>query len=322
HGPQCGTEGVQAVQGTGGGTVVAVRVAAVQVATSLDVGANRRLVADRLGAAAQGGATLVVFPEATMATFGDAGFDLSSVAEPLDGPFVTALRDGAASHHCVVVAGMFERPSGGEGGAPIRPVTGSVTGPAPPATRVFNTVVVVGPDGLLAAYRKVHLFDALGACESDRVLAGDPAAGMVTVPLEGDLVLGVMTCYDLRFPEAARALVDGGATVIALPAHWYGGPGKAEVWETLVRARAIESTAYVVAAGKPEGEAVGRSMVVDPLGDVLVELGGEEGIAFADLSSARVGAVRTMLPVLEHRRFDVVARGETACAPYSPSRTA
>ncbi len=300
-----------------------MRVAAVQVATGSDPEENRRLVSDRLGAAAHDGAALVVFPEATMATFGGPTFDLSSVAEPLDGPFVTTLAEEAARHGVVVVAGMFERGpgdgtnadagvgadagAGAEAGVGAGPRSGRSTSRS--FDRAFNTVVVVGPGGLLAAYRKLHLFDALGARESDRMAAGDPASGIVTVPLDGGLVLGVMTCYDLRFPEVARALVDRGATVIALPAHWYNGPGKAEVWETLVRARAIESTAYVVAAAKPEDEAVGRSMVVDPLGEILVELGGkEEDNAYADISTARVSATRTMLPVLEHRRFDIVPR--------------
>jgi predicted amidohydrolase len=272
-----------------------VRVAAVQVATGFDPEENRRLVADRLDAAAHDGATVVVFPEATMVTFGDAAFDLSSVAETLDGPFVSLLAERAGRHGITVVAGMFERTTEPEADGHVR--------------RVFNSVVVVGPAGLLGAYRKLHLFDALGARESDKVRPGDPSGGLVVVPLSEGLVLGVMTCYDLRFPEMARALVDRGATVIALPAHWYNGPGKAEVWTTLVRARAIESTAYVVAAGKPEDEAVGHSMIVDPLGVVLSELGGkEEEAAIADISSARVTAVRTMLPVLDHRRFDVVGR--------------
>lgn len=275
-----------------------MRVAAVQVAVGLDPGENRRLVTHRLDEAAGAGATLVVFPEATMAAFGPASFDLSSVAEGLDGPFVTALSDGAARHGVTVVAGMFER--AGEG---------SAGGTAAGGGRVYNTVVVVGPDGMRGAYRKVHLFDALGAMESDRVVAGDPVRGIVTATIGEGIVLGVMTCYDLRFPESARALVDRGATLLALPAHWYNGPGKAEVWETLVRARAIESTAYVVAAGKPEDEAVGRSMIVDPLGEVLVELGGkDDDIAYADVSSSRVSAVRSMLPVLEHRRFGVTPR--------------
>ena len=284
-----------------------VRVAAIQVATTLDPGHNRRLVADRLALAARGGADLVVFPEATMATFGDKSFDLSSVAEPLDGPFVACLAEGAARHRVTVVAGMFEQPAQDGAG----PGDGAGRGAGDDDGRVYNTVVVVGPNGLLGAYRKVHLFDALGARESDRVIAGDPSAaeGVLTIPIAEGFVLGVMTCYDLRFPESARALVDRGATILVLPAHWYNGPGKADVWATLVRARAIESTAYVVAAGKPEDEAVGRSMVVDPLGEVVAELDGKaEDLVLADVSAARVSAVRTMLPVLEHRRFAVVAR--------------
>ena len=284
-----------------------MRVAAIQVATTFDPEQNRRLVADRLAVAARGGADVAVFPEATMVTFGDASFDLSAVAEPLDGPFVDCLAEGAARHRLTVVAGMFEQvPRVGAGevqGAGEAQGAGEVDG------RVYNTVAVVGPNGLIGAYRKLHLFDALGARESDRVMAGDPADGVVTVPLAEGFVLGVMTCYDLRFPEIARALVDRGATIVALPAHWYNGPGKAEVWTTLVRARAIESTAYVVAACKPEDEAVGRSMVVDPLGEVVAELDGKaEDVVLADVSAARVSAVRTMLPVLEHRRFAVVAR--------------
>ncbi len=288
-----------------------VRVAAIQVATTLDPEQNRRLVVDRIAAAARSGADLVVFPEATMATFGDASFDLSSVAEPLDGPFVACLAEEASCHRLTVVAGMFEQLSGAETGteraAGATHEAGDGAGGA--HGRVHNTVVVVGPDGLLGAYRKLHLFDALGARESDRVVAGDPADGVLTVPLVEGFVLGVMTCYDLRFPESARALVDRGATILALPAHWYNGPGKADVWATLVRARAIESTAYVVAAGKPEDEAVGHSMIVDPLGEVVAELDGKaEDLVLADVSAARVSAVRTMLPVLEHRRFAVVGR--------------
>ena len=265
---------VTARYAVGAGTVVPMRVAAVQTATSLDPVENRRLVLDRVGAAAGDGAALVVFPEGTMCTFGPGSFDLSQVAEDLDGPFVDAVCSAAARHGVVVVAGMFERSS--EPG------------------RVHNTVVAVGPDGLLGAYRKVHLFDALGAKESLRVVPGDP--GDLLVFPAGDLVVGVMTCYDLCFPE-----------LLVLPTHWYAGPGKAEVFDVLVRASAIESTAYMVAAGKPGPECVGRSTVVDPAGQVLDLLG--DGTAVAELSAARVAEVRAALPVLEHRRFGVRPTG-------------
>lgn len=261
-----------------------------QFATSLDTGANRRAALTSVAEAAALGAALVVLPEATMCSFGGPDTDLVPLAEPLDGPFVTALTEAAATAGVTVVAGTFE-PSARPG-------------------KVRNTVVVVGPEGLVAAYRKLHLYDALGWQESDRVEAGDPVAdGVVVFGLEG-VVFGVMTCYDLRFPEMARALTDKGATALVVPAHWLAGPGKAEAWEVLLRARAIESTAYVVAAAKPGPEATGRSMVVGPTGEVLAALGAdEEGLAVADLSAARVEEVRAGLPVLAHRRFDVSPRG-------------
>jgi predicted amidohydrolase len=142
------------------------------------------------------------------------------------------------------------------------------------------------------------------------VAAGDP--GAVAVFGVGDLTVGIVTCYDLRFPESARALVDRGATVLCVPAHWYNGPGKAAVWSTLLAARAIESTAYVVAACKPEPECVGRSAVIDPMGVVLAEAAGaEDGVAvLADCSAERVAEARRLLPVLEHRRYDIVPRQE------------
>lgn len=264
-----------------------VRVAAVQLASGLDPAENRRVAAERVVAAADAGAELVVLPEATMCTFGPPTFDLAAVAEPLEGPFVDALHQVAERCRVTVVAGMFERS--------VEP------------HRAYNTAVAVGRGGLLAAYRKIHLFDALGARESDRLVAGDPEKGLVTFPL-GDWRVGVMTCYDLRFPELARALCDAGATVLCLPAHWYAGPGKAHVWDTLVAARAIENTVYLVAAGKPLPEAVGRSRVVDPAGAVLTALSGyEEGCAVAELSTDRLTEVRAALPLLAHRRFRVEA---------------
>lgn len=275
---QCGTGG-RRVAYRGG-----VRVAAVQLLSGLDLAANRRRAAETVAAAAGDGAGLVVLPEAAMCAFGSPSFDLARVAEPLDGPFVACLQGAAQRSGATVVAGMFERCS--------------------EPHKAFNTAVAVGPGGLLAAYRKIHLFDALGARESDRLVAGEPEAPG-TFPA-GAWQVGLMTCYDLRFPELARARCDAGASVLCVPAHWYPGPGKEMVWETLVAARAIESTAYVVAAGKPMPEGVGRSRVVDPAGAVLGALPSTgEGQVSAELSLERLDAVRAALPLLEHRRFRV-----------------
>jgi deaminated glutathione amidase len=266
-----------------------VRVAVGQFFCGFDKEANLARAVDAARRAAEQGAALLVLPEATMAGFGDGSTDLLALAEELDGPFATGLAKAAATYDVTVVAGMFE----------VSAAPG----------RVHNTVVAVGPGGPLGHYRKYHLFDALGWRESDRVAAGDPGIDEPLVFAVGGLSVGVMNCYDLRFPEMARVLVDRGATVLATPANWIAGPGKAETWATLLRARAIESTAYVVAAAKPGPECAGHSMVVDPAGVVLAELGADEdALAVADLAPERVAAVRQAVPVLANRRFVVRAR--------------
>jgi deaminated glutathione amidase len=270
---------------------VAVRVAAAQFSSVLDLAENRRRATAAIVTAADRGASLVVLPEAAMCAFGAPGSAIAPHAEPLDGPFVTALHDAAAATHTTVVAGLFESADGG----------------------VYNTVVVTTPEGVACRYRKLHLFDALGWRESDQLLAGDPARDGVAVCTVGDVTLGVMTCYDLRFPEVARVLVDAGATALAIPAAWVAGPRKAEQWGDLLRARAIESTAYVIAAAQPARRYAGFSMIIDPLGEPLVVLdavvdGGLESLAVADIDAETVAKVRRVLPVLEQRRFVVRPR--------------
>jgi predicted amidohydrolase len=279
-----------------------VKVAVAQFATDLDKEANRATAVAAVREAAGQGATLVVLPEASMCGFGSPRTDLSELAEPLDGPFVSALAAAAAETGATVIAGTFE------------PVEGE--------RRVYNTAVFVGPGGLVARYRKVHLYDALGWCESDRVKAGpaDPSNGPVVAV--GELSIGVATCYDLRFPESARRLIDHGATALAVPAAWVAGEHKAEHWRTLLAARAIENTAYVVAAAQPAPIYSGCSQILDPMALVLAQLGPNDGagscaILVGEASAARVDEVRRALPVLEHRRFSVDRRAEDAASPRS-----
>jgi len=271
-----------------------VRAAAVQLRATLDKGANLAAASEAVLAAADGGADLVVLPEAAMADFGGPSTDLAALAEPLDGPFVASVADLARATGTTVVAGMFE----------------AVPGDA----RVFNTVVAVDGGGLLARYRKLHLYDALGWTESDRVLAGDPTDDGVAVVAVKAHRVGIMTCYDLRFPEMARALCDAGADTLVVCAAWVDGPKKVVQWRDLLHARAIESTAYVVAAAQPAPVYAGHSMVVDPSGEALVELDGVadaraaspgDATAFGDLSLDEVASVRASMPVLAHRRFAV-----------------
>jgi predicted amidohydrolase len=264
-----------------------MRVALCQLPVSPDPAVNLARVREALADAAGRGADLAVFPEATQARFGS---DLCAIAEPLDGPFGSGLAAAARASGVALVAGVFE--------------------PAPDG-RVYNTAVAYDAAGTqVAAYRKIHLFDALGERESAVVA---PGAQPVVADLCGVRV-GIMTCYDVRFPELARALAVRGAELIVIPAAWAAGLFKEEHWVTLVRARAIENTVWVAAAGQvPDHSApptraptgVGRSMMADPMGTVRADLGPFPGLAVADLDSALTKQVRATLPCLEHRREDI-----------------
>jgi predicted amidohydrolase len=259
-----------------------VRPAVVQLSASLDAAANRAAVERALDAVDPAhGPDVVVLPEATMADFGRPDTDLRPLAEPLDGPFVDLLLRRSRALGATVVAGMFE-----------------ATDDLP-----FNTLVVAGPDGdLVATYRKIHLYDSFGYRESERLAAGDLEP--VVVPV-GDQTLGLMTCYDLRFPELARALVDRGADVLAVPAAWVAGERKLDHWRTLLAARAIENTVGVVAAAQCGRGYTGHSMVLDASGVVLAEAEDEPAVLTATLEPEALRGTRETNPSLANRRMGV-----------------
>jgi predicted amidohydrolase len=265
-----------------------MKVGLAQFAAGFDKPANLALLQSLVEQAADEGATLVIAPEGAMHDFGPQHVALAPFAESLDGAFVSGLADVASRRGVTVVAGMFE----------------SVAGDA---TRAYNTVVAVGPTGeLIGAYRKQHLFDALGWVESERLVEGE-VAGRLTFEC-GELTVGVMTCYDIRFPELARVLVDDGATLLAVPAAWVGGPRKPQQFRTLATARALENVCYVAASVQSPPSYTGESCVIDPFGDVLVELGDAYGVAVAEVSAERVSECRAKMPSLNHRRWQVEPR--------------
>jgi predicted amidohydrolase len=259
-----------------------MRVSAIQFAATTDVESNVAAIGELIVGAA--GSDLVVLPEASMHDFGKPDLPLGPAAQRLDGPFVAALAAHARGMRATIVAGMFEESAD--------------------AARPYNTVVAVGPDGdVQAVYRKVHLYDSFGYRESDRLSPGEPTPVAVKV---GDFVVGLMTCYDLRFPEHSRLLVDAGADAFVVPAAWVRGPLKEDHWETLLRARAIENTGYVVAAAQTGAAYTGSSMIVDPMGVAVARMGDEIGLISADLSPDRVREVRERNPSLSNRRFPTV----------------
>src|ERR1700729_4172054 len=264
-----------------------MRIALGQLPVSPDPAVNLGRIQVALTDAAAGGADLAVFPEASQARFGT---DLRAVAEPLDGRFGAGLSGAARKSGVALIAGVFE--------------------PAPDG-RVYNTAGGYDAAGhRVAAYRKIHLFDSLGETES-KVVA--PGSAPVLADLAG-LRVGILTCYDIRFPELARSLVAQGADLLVVPAAWAAGLFKEEHWVTLVRARAIENTVWVAAAGQvPDPESprtraptgIGRSMLVDPMGTVRLDLGPFPGLAGSEVGTALTARVRATLPGLEPRREDV-----------------
>lgn len=261
-----------------------LRVAVAQFAPGVDKDENLAAVGKLTGEAAGRGARVVVFPEFAMFTAPAMDGRFAESAEPLDGPFTGALGDLARRYGVHVVAGMNER----------------LDEPG----RISNTLVAVSPAGeIVAEYRKLHLYDAFGYRESELVRPGD-ITDPETFTVDG-VTFGMQTCYDVRFPEVTRRIVDAGADVLALPADWVPGPLKEDHWRTLVRARAIENTIYVAAAGQCAPTGAGNSMVVDPMGVVTAALGEGAGVAVGEVSPERVAAVREKNPALGLRRFTV-----------------
>ncbi|MEV4666833.1 carbon-nitrogen hydrolase family protein [Microbacterium sp. LWO12-1.2] len=264
----------------------AVPVAVCQFAPSASRADNLERIAELTAEAAGRGARLIVFPEYASYFVDPMDASLAVNAETLDGDFVTTLTALAGEYGVVIVAGLVERASDDH--------------------RVRNAVVAVRGDGLLAVYRKQHLYDAFGQAESEWVEAGDVGTA-VTFEL-GGLRFGLMTCYDLRFPEVARTLMDADADVLVVPAEWVRGPLKEHHWTTLLAARAIENTAYVVAADHPAPTGVGHSQIIDPQGVVLAGVGVAEGIAISVVERDVIERVRSTNPSLRVRRYAVVPR--------------
>ena len=252
-----------------------LRLRLVQWASDLDPATNR----DRLASlTAEEPTDLLVLPEAFARDFGPADHSLGPYAEALTGPFAQAVEDLAQRLGAAVVAGMFETSEDDE--------------------RPYNTLLLRG--GVQAVYRKIHLYDSFGYRESDRLTGGSVAPVVTDV---AGFRVGLMTCYDLRFPELARCLVDAGAEVLVVPSAWVAGERKVDHWRTLVRARAIENTVFVVAVGQPGPHYSGHSMVIDPLGDVLAEAGSDETVLDATLERAVLAAARRTNPSLANRRL-------------------
>lgn len=258
-----------------------MRIALAQIQSGTEPSANLGLVEQYTRQAADAGARLVLFPEATMCRF---GVPLAPVAEPLDGPWASGVRSIAEAAGIAVVAGMFTPSDDG---------------------RVFNTLIATGA-GVDTHYHKIYLYDAFGFAESRTVAPGsDPV--MITVD---DVAVGLTTCYDIRFPELYIELAQRGAQLITVHASWGSGPGKLDQWTLLARARAVDTTGYIAAVDQaypgdevarigPTG--VGGSVVTSPTGEVLAAGGADPQLVVTDLDLDAVTRARETVAVLQNR---------------------
>ncbi len=272
-----------------------MRIALAQILSGADPAANLQLVRDYTDRAAEAGARLVVFPEATMCRF---GVPLRPIAEPVDGPWANGVRRIATNAGITVIAGMFTPTGDG---------------------RVTNTLIAAGPgtpNEPDAHYDKIHLYDAFGFTESRTVAPGHEP---VIITVDGTRV-GLSICYDIRFPALYTELARRGAQLIAVCASWGSGPGKLEQWTLLARARALDAMSYVAAVGQADpGDAltgsgaptgVGGSLVVSPLGEVMASAGAQPQLVVADIDVAKVDEARDSIAVL--RNHSSFARGDEA----------
>jgi len=221
---------------------------------------------------------LVVFPEYSM------GYPknkltrdyLESLAEPLDGEFVGSVAEVSKEKQIAVVLPMHEKAT----------------------ASIFNTAVIIDRGKVLGGYRKIHLFDAFGFRESDFFGSGSE---LILANVAGT-TFGVITCYDLRFPELVKKESMSGATVIIVPAAWFRGPLKEEQWQTYLMARAAENTSFVVGVGNANENFVGRSIVANPFGVKVLDLGYGSRIGRYDIDNDLIARARETIPVLQQSR--------------------
>jgi predicted amidohydrolase len=253
--------------------------------SSEDKQENLKKSVDFIAVAAGKNADLVCFPEFQMAFSpgSQSAAQLAGIAETVRGNFVSTLAAAARKNRIGVVAAIYEK-SG-------------------KSNRVYDTAVMISPAGKVSSvYRKLHLYNALGFKESAKLVAGKN----IVKPAKTNIGnVGLLICYDLRFPELSRILAVKGADVLLAPSAWVAGEMKEEHWQTMIKARAIENGSYVVAPDQVGNIYCGRSMAVDPFGVVLVDMGQQEGVEVVNIDKSRVQRVRKSLPLLKNRRTDV-----------------
>lgn len=264
------------------------KAAIVQMKSSVDKELNLVHSLKLINEAAKKKARLICFPEFQMAYSPpeQKSESLHKIAEKITGNFVSTLSNSAKQNRINVIATLYE-----------------IINTNDKNHKVFDTGVIINEIGKVQSiYRKIHLYDALGFKESKKLLAGS----IIEKPSKTSVGnLGLLICYDMRFPEISRILTVHGANILVSPSAWVAGFMKREHWEIMVRARAIENGVYVLAPNQVGNIYCGHSMAIDPFGATLVDMENREGIEFIDIDSSKIDTTRRTLPLLMNRRTDV-----------------
>ncbi|HSB56788.1 MAG TPA: carbon-nitrogen hydrolase family protein [Nitrosopumilaceae archaeon] len=261
------------------------KIALIQFKADVDKYKNLKKITDYITKAAKRGAKLCAFPEFMMCytPSSQSAKELANVAETITGEFVSTISKSAKQNLIQVIGTIYEK--------------------SPITNRVYDTSFLIDQRGkVVSKYRKIHLYDALGMKESKKLYPGS----QISKPIKTTVgTLGMMICYDLRFPEMARTLASSGSEFLVVPSAWVKGEIKEEHWITINRSRAIENGCYVIAPDQVGNIYCGRSLVVDPYGKILLDMKKKEGIGIVDVSLERVKQVRKKLPLLKNRRTDI-----------------
>lgn len=279
-----------------------VKVSIVQMMSSQDKERNLQYSLEQINQSARNSAKIICFPEFQMAfsPSSQTSEELFSISESIDGNFVSELKKSAKDNNIFVVASIYERAN------PKDIISSRDRGQKKSikdSFRVFDTVVLVNNQGkLVSSYRKLHLYDALGFSESSKLLAGNKLFAPVSSPLGK---IGALVCYDLRFPELSRILTLQGAISLIAPSGWVQGTMKEDHWLIMCKARAIENGVYLIAPNQIGNIFCGRSLIVDPFGVVIADMGNKEGSEIVDLDLDRIDSTRNNMPLLKNRRKDL-----------------
>jgi predicted amidohydrolase len=262
-----------------------MKVAVVQFKASTNKDGNLKKILGYISKAAQNKAVLIAFPEFMMfyTDSSQSPKQLTSMAESINGNFVNTIANAAKENRIQVVGSFYEK--------------------SDKKNHVYDTSFVIDKSGkVVSTYRKIHLYDALGFRESDKMTPGSKIAKPVKTSIGK---VGMMICYDLRFPEMSRMLASSGSEVLVVPSAWVKGEMKEEHWLTLNKTRAIENGCYVIAPDHVGNIYCGRSVVVNPYGKILLDMKKKQGIGYAEIDLKKIKKIRKVLPLLKNRRTDV-----------------